>query len=249
MNEGLIKQAKANMVKVYKAGQENSSDAYDKGFAEGASDERTKTWGMIQNYGEKTYYNKAFYRTNVDHFYPVHDFHITDAEFMFRDTQGLTKEPFDLSARLEECGVEMEFSQCTVMTYVFMNSPFTRVPTIDTRSTKALNQICRGSKSLVIVDKVILKDDGSQTFGSPFLGCEALEEITFEGVIGQNGLSFADSPNLSLGSMFSIIYMNLADKSTDTSGTQWVVTFGATNLAKLPDYAIAAATQKGWTLA
>jgi hypothetical protein len=73
-----------------------------------------------------------------------------------------------------------------------------------------------------------------------------LENVTFEGTIGQNGLNFSWSINLSHDSLMSIINC-LKDYSG--TGTTKTVTLGATNLAKLTTAEKAVATQKGWTLA
>ena len=68
------------------------------------------------------------------------------------------------------------------------------------------------------------------------------------GTININGFDFHWSTKLSHDSLMSIINA-LQDKTTDTSGTSWVVTLGTENLAKLSDSQKAIATQKGWSLA
>ena len=92
-----------------------------------------------------------------------------------------------------------------------------------------------------------IRVDENMKYDAAFTGCPKLEEVTFEGVIGQNGLSFADSPLLTKESLLNIIGC-LKDYSTDTSGTSHTVTLGQTNLDKLTSDEKAIATQKGWSL-
>lgn len=103
-------------------------------------------------------------------------------------------------------------------------------------------------KSPLIERIEIIRVAEDTTFNNSFVGCTALKEVRFDGVIGQNGLSFADSLDLSVESMLNIMEC-LADYSKDISGRVWVITFGTTNLLKLSDEQKAIATEKGWTLA
>ena len=102
-------------------------------------------------------------------------------------------------------------------------------------------------KSPLIESIEVIRIAEDTTFNNSFTGCTALKEVRFEGVIGQNGLSFADSPNLSVESMLNIIDC-LADYSADTSGTEWTVIFNSVSLAKLTKEQKAKATAKGWWL-
>ena len=83
---------------------------------------------------------------------------------------------------------------------------------------------------------------------STFQYARSYEHIGFEGEIGQNGLDLQWSTKLDRESLLALINC-LVNKKSDTSGTQWVVTLGAENLAKLTDTEKASATEKGWTLA
>lgn len=188
----------------------NTGPIYDRGYADGhnagAFDERSKTWDMLQNYGKVTQYNYAFFRRALDNFYPKYDIKPTNADYMFRDTLGeTTVEPFDLAARLEECGVSMDFSQCTAGYYIFYSTPFTRLPVIDLSNLNALTMTFRSNPHLHTIDKVILKNDGSQSVNNPFTDCKELVNIIIEGVIGQNGFNFGYSTKLSHDSIVSVI--------------------------------------------
>lgn len=88
-----------------------------------------------------------------------------------------------------------------------------------------------------------------QAFTNWFSGCSDLVEIRFthESVIGNN-IDLSPCKSLSHESIMNIINA-LADKTTDTSGTEWVCTLGTDNLNKLSAAEIAVATGKGWVLA
>jgi hypothetical protein len=62
-----------------------------------------------------------------------------------------------------------------------------------------------------------------------------------------NGLNLSPCPNLTKASLKSLVEV-LEDKTKDTSGTEWIVTVGATNKATLTDDEWAPAKDKGWTV-
>lgn len=87
----------------------------------------------------------------------------------------------------------------------------------------------------------------STTFDRAFENTTSLVDVTFEGVIGQNGLDLRKATVLSIPSLISL-FNCLQDKSQDTSSTTWAVTLGTVNLDKLADADIQIATNKGWKL-
>lgn len=100
-----------------------------------------------------------------------------------------------------------------------------------------------GRSKLKTIKKVIVSE--KTTFGTWFSQCSDLQNITFEGVIG-NDLSFADSPLLTVESMLNIFGCLRDNKATGASNT---LTLGTTNLNKLTDAEKATVTERGWTLA
>lgn len=82
-------------------------------------------------------------------------------------------------------------------------------------------------------------------FKNTFYRCDALEKLTITGVMGQNDFSVQWSTKLTHDSLMNIIKA-LEDKSEDTSGTEWKVTIGATNIAKLTTEELNIADAKGW---
>lgn len=227
LSEKLLKIAE-NEQKVYKAGKK---------------DEWSRWWDNFQANGNRVNYNYAFY-TNAwddDTFVPKHDIKPTSANYGFRAC-AIT----DFRQILLDFGVKFDSSGCTSFESTFSANSMTALPVISTVNCSKLSSTFNGSSKLVTIEKLILKDDGSQTFSnSPFGGLSALENIVVEGVIG-NSISFANSTKLTHDSLMSII--NALKDYSETGGT-YTLTIGSTNLAKLTDAEKAIATQKGWTLA
>lgn len=137
--------------------------------------------------------------------------------------------------------IDIDTSLSTNFQQMFQSSKITSLGVIDTRNASAFARTFQ-SGTLKSIEKLILKDDGSQTFSNTFYGSNSLTDIVIEGTIGQN-IDFGKSAKLTHDSLMSIINALQAK----TSGS-WSVTLGTTNLAKLTDAEKAIATQKGWTL-
>lgn len=215
-------------------------------FDSGAKSEYDAFWDAFQSLGGRKNYNYAFggeggWKNAT--FYPKYDIIPISCEFMFA-YGGCSS--LDLVERFEECGITFDTSVSRSFDrFCLYNSP-SRFPAISTIGADALIKVFSNS-SQVIVEKFILREDGSQTFNMTFNQNTKLETIIFEGTIGQNGLNLQWSEQLTHDSLMSIINC-LADYSEDTSGTVWTVTLGETNLAKLTDEEQQIATAKGWLL-
>lgn len=130
-----------------------------------------------------------------------------------------------------------------------MNSGFATNHITDTKvdiefitgGNNSLNSLFSGCSKLETVRKIIVHN--ALVYSKGFDGCTSLKNLTFAGVIGQNGLNVSVCP-LTHESLMSII--NCLEAKT--SGT-WTVTLGTDNLAKLTEAEKAIATEKGWTLA
>ena len=144
---------------------------------------------------------------------------------------------------LKNVGVTLDFSKATNLNSMSYSARINRLGIIDTRSCNRLYSVF-STNNIKTIDKLILRDDGSQEFSSVF--SSGINNLTIEGVIGKNGFSVSSAKYLTYESLISIINA-LQDKTTDTSGTTWLVTLGGSNLNKLTEEEKLLITDKGWT--
>ena len=137
----------------------------------------------------------------------------------------------------------IDFSECTNFLQMLEYARTTNAGVIDTRSATSLAYMFSQASRLVSVEKIILKDDGSQQLDAMFSGCGNLKEVRFEGVIGKS-IATSHSPSLSSESVQSII-----DHLKDLTGaTAQTLTLHATVGAKLTQAQKDAVSAKNWTL-
>ena len=222
---------------------------YQKGYQDGAGDGGSGTeegkkevWKGITNDGTRTIYQNGFQYWNLDYFYPQYTLQPTNAGYMFAQTTNDT--PIDLAERLEQCGVTLDFSQCTGMARIFYGADISRIGVVNATSATGLDYTFN-SVFIKTIEK--LKVDKDNTFNNTF--SSGLEEIRFEGEIGNN-INFSSCTKLSHDSMINDDGTGAINVlATLESGVTRTLTLGTTNLAKLSDAEKAVATQKGWTLA
>ena len=214
-----------NEQKVYNAGYEKgkseSSDvegSYNQGFDAGKQAEYDAFWDEYQQNGKRTDYTCAFSGKGWNNRLLRPKYNII-AKNMYQ-TFLYNNNNIDLAQVLEDCGVTFDTSNATTLNYAFQHTGFTRVPVIDTNNAAKLVSVFAYSEQLKSIEKLVLKTDGSQTFNSLFTQCYALENLTIEGIIGQNGFNVGDCSLLSHDSLMSIINA-LEDKafSTKISGS------------------------------
>lgn len=198
-----------------KGAQDGGSSGYDIGFEAGKKSEYDLFWDNYQKKGEPSCYKFAF------------------AYNIFDDVIYNPKYPIITS------GLE-SINSTDIFAYSVISD--TKVDIDVTRNT-SLTRAFNNAKRLVTIRKLIVTD--KITFTNTFDNCVALENITIEGVIGNN-FNISDSP-LTVESLMSIIE-HLKDYSGE-SGTTHTLTIGATNFGKLNDDQKAIAIAKGWTLA
>ena len=215
---------------------ENEQKVYDAGKQNCISD----FWDAFQDGGNMKNYSYAFAnrRFNDDTFKPKYDIRPTNAQYIFYGS-AIT----DIAQKLKECGVVLDTSQATNLDYGFYYAKGT-IPVIDTRSCEQLLVTFCGN-TYHTIEKLILKDDGSQTFPSTFSDAIELRNIVIEGCIGKS-ISFGHCPYITNNSLMSIIN---ALKNCSGTAAKPTLTLGTINLPKLTDAEKAIATEKGWTLA
>lgn len=186
---------------------QNEQKVYDAGFAKGASADyedgqnaaMSEFWDTFQRNGTRTDYRFAFaYGFDDTNFKPKYDMIPSLCERMFASCRVT-----DVTAALERAGVVLDTSNSTNIIYMFASSYCKRVPPISAESTTSVAGAF-GWSYIETIDKLILKTDGTNTFGSTFNGALSLVNITIEGVIGQN-INFEACKTLSADSIRSII--------------------------------------------
>lgn len=212
---------------------------YEEGKAAGKQAEYDEFWDMFQNNGKRTDYRYAFRSAEPiwteTNFKPKYDFKPVNALYMFGN--------FKLG--FPEClnGRVLDFSKTTTMNYCFANYTGKYLPSIDLTSCITTEGALGWCSYLTTIEKIITSEN--TPFASLLNNNTNLETVIFEGVIGKNGLNLSTSPKLTIESLRSIISC-LKDYSQDTSGTQWAVTVGSANLAKLTDDDLDNIDMKGW---
>lgn len=197
-------------------------------------------WDCIQNGGNVTFEMTGLFCGsfwNDDTFRPKYDIvPPASSQYLFKGCH-IT----DLKGLLEQCGKTFNSSNAVNFYEMFAGSTITRIPTVDARKASSLGSTFNRCAALKSVDKLIVS--ASTTYQSLFNDCSELEDIVFDGTIGQNFMMY-NCDKLTHDSLMSIL--NCLE--TKTEGT-WTVTLGTTNLAKLTDAEKVIATEKGWTLA
>lgn len=246
-----------NVPKVYDSGQKvgydngyeiGKQDGYNDGyavghnigFAEGEQAEYDCFWDAFQDYGNRTNYDNGFAGTGwtKDTFAPKYNINIYNAYMMFRNSAIEA----DLPALLQELGIQIKFDTTTLQ-YTFYGTKFTRIGEVNIRGNAYTNSIFAASEELVTIDKVICNE--ASAFTTCFNGCNELKNITFEGVIGKNGLNLQWSTKLSHDSFVSIINC----LSTTTSGLSVTLSKTAVeNAFTAEEWAALIATKSNWTI-
>lgn len=220
-------------------------------FEAGEKSEYDRFWDGYQDNGNKKLCAYMFSGTgwNEETLRPKYDIKPTNAVGIFSFASETSAFPRDLMGHFEKIGRVLDFSQATQMISLFnSNTAVEKIGVISTISSVSLSYIFSGCTSLKHIEKLILKDDGSQAINSLFNSSPNIEHLIIEGTIGQNGFNIQWSTKLSHESLMSIINA-LKDYSADTSGTTWLVTLGSENLAKLTADEKLIARNKGWELA
>lgn len=226
---------------------ENEQKVFDAGYQKGKSED--VFMDEYQDYGNRTDYATGFAGVGWDEnsFKPEYDIVPTNAYMMFRACAFSSSIPRWLE---ETCGgVKLDFSKATNTQYLFQASSISEIGVVDVSGSTnnvPLDNAFAQCRNLKKIEKIVLKTGNLGEFNGTFTNCTSLESITFEGVIRKNGLNLQQCPldNYTVNHIVEC----LEDKSGDTSGTEWVVTFGSRNLSIMAPGALDEAERKGWTL-
>lgn len=218
-----------NEQKVFDAGKDAGTDAF---------------WDVVQNGGNRNDYSYAFIRWDAEYIrpkYKVAAYNSRDGLSTFNACGNLKKVEaayFDFSQKPTDNssnngGYNYTFNECRRLE---------EVEDIGLNPQSIYHATFYACNALHTIARIGV--DENTRFYRAFIGCYELQNLTVDGVIGQDGFDVGTSTKLTHDSLMSII--NALESKTE--GT-WTVTLGATNLAKMTDAEKAIATEKGWTLA
>lgn len=222
------------------------TSGFNRGHDAGKKAQWDHFWDVNQQNGTRKNYQYAYVGTGFDfrNFYPKYDIVVEGA---FNQAFALWNIDADrhkgsLKQRLDECGVRMDLSGSTNLLQVFLYSKFTELPAIALPPSVNNRQIFGQCSDLHTIEKLIVSE--GTNFDECFKNTVSLENIEFQGVIGQNGLDLSDCTRLSRESLLSLLAC-LKDYAGTSSHT---VTLGSKNLAKLTESEKEEAAAKGWRL-
>lgn len=222
-------------------------DGFTSGEACGRQAEYDRFWDAYQNHGKATCLGGAFAGSgwNADTFYPKYNIvsgaYALGNVFLSFNYTGAT--PFNLEERLSELGITMDFSKGFSPTNMFNSANISVVPELDFSHCPSIAYLFSGANKTVTVRK--LKISERTTYSNSFNNASALENIAFEGVIGNGGLDLHWSTKLSRDSITNIVN-HLSDGTTGMS-----VTFSKTavnNAFSDAEWADLVATKINWTI-
>lgn len=193
-------------------------------------------WDGLQNEGRRVDYRYAFangWTSNT--FNPKYPIAIVEnyADYMF------------YRSGVGSITNNVDFSGALTLEHTFDDSLLMRID-IDVSSAKSMDYTF--NKAMVLTDIRIHNLSSSCSFNHTFDECNFLENLTIDGVIGQNGFDVSSSVALTEVSIVENILKKLEDKTKDNSGTRWVCVLGSENLGKLNEEEKAIAYNKGWDL-
>ena len=207
-------------------------------YEAGQKAEHDKMWDVFQKNGNRTDYPNTIgsfsgYAFTFDNFYPKYDIRPEGNanQLFYAWTLESGNVIGSLTQRLKDCGVVLDTSKATSLSNMFGYSCFTEIPTISfvsaiSSSANNIRSIFANNPYLKTIEKIIVTEN--TYYQSWFNGDTNLKNVTFEGVIGQNGLNFSPCKNLTYDSCHSIFThlkdfrQNIVDNysiPTDTQGS------------------------------
>lgn len=153
-------------------------DGVDEVYDAGKQAERNAFWDTIQNYGKRNVYYNAF----------------TSAYYGNIWTDKIFNPKYEINCTGNIEGARNLFFSCILLTDI-------KVP-VNVEGVFVSQSFCYCEKLKRIP---LLKVNEQTTWQNSFISCNELQELTIEGIIGQNGLNLQWSTKLSKASFKSIV--------------------------------------------
>lgn len=173
---------------------------FDDVFEAGKKAEYDVLWDGIQDYGNRTDYTQGFKNwKGVEAITPKYPIRAINLSELFLQCQKIKSTPMiscaNADGKFQTC--YCAFYQCYSLTSV----------DFDIANSSTANSAWQNTflacRSLQSIKKIIVMEN--QVFNRTFQNCLALENITIEGTIGQNGFDIHWSKNLTAESIDSIV--------------------------------------------
>lgn len=195
---------------------------FNEGYSKGRTDEWSEFWKSYTNNGARMDYRCAFYTVDMagveidaNLCKPVSTGQIFYDSKMTELPKGInfSKRNPDSTNNAWPGPIGREFAHCTNIRYMY------DIGIQPSASLAAMFHTCRSLETIEII-----RSKEETIYDETFLNCNALKNITFDGVIGRN-ISFASSP-LTVESMKNII-LHLANYAGTSSEHIYTLTFKA----------------------
>lgn len=245
-----IVRAKNDLDGVYAAGYSSGyADGNDDGIEEGKQAENDRFWDAFLTKLYSLSYLFAGSGWTDETFQPPNGTVISSANCATKVASHMFQGAYitDLKSICEERNITLDFSATTGFSQAFCDCQITAVPTIDTRSASNVGNMFWNVQTLKTVEKLILKNDGSQSCTNTFNGVPALQNIVIEGKFG-NSVDVKTATKLTKASIESFV-SSLSDTTTGKtltlSETAVESAFGSTTAA---EWTALVATKSNWTI-
>ena len=226
-------------------------DGYDQivaaSYNNGKQEEYGRFWDTFQQNGQREDYTYAFQFWDASIFQPKYDIVLGSGNyatgmFSYFNKADANAEPADLVALLG--GKKLDTSKSTAVANMFNYANVSHLPELDFSNATQTTTPFQWCTNLHTIDKVILKDDGSQNIGAICNWCTNLVEIRFEGTIGSN-VSFSHSSKLSEESVDSIVDALMINEH---SALDLTLTLHSNVISRLTDQQLYIISHKNWKM-
>lgn len=189
---------------VYEAGKKSQHDEFMDNYMKNMSD------------GGEAYYLFSGSCWNGETFYPTRDIRpMNNCSGMFQYFSWQQTPIIDLAQRLDDCGVELDLSDCGAPAQMFAYCFVTRLPKLDfSNVTNSFDRTWRNASTIVTIDEIVFPVNYNATFSNAFQGCSKLKNLKASGEIRRT-IDFSACP-LTVESMKTII-----SSLIDYSGTNY----------------------------
>lgn len=211
------------------------ADKISEVYEAGKKSEYDEFWDDYQDYGNRTNYTGAFSFYSADIFKPKYNISPIDANYMFYNF----KNRIDLVEYLGNLDITLDFCKCTNFNNFMLWSNITRLGVIDASAANSISFYF--AHQLETIDRLIIKDDGSETFN--FEGAYKLKNITIEGVIGKSvNIKWSPLSKNSINNVISVL------SNTTTNLTLSLSQDAVKNAFSDEEYEKLVSTKTNWTI-